>query len=283
MKILTVDLEDWFHILAHDETATPQQWEKFESRVERNTSWILARLDESKQAATFFCLGWIAKKYPSLIKEIAARGHEIACHSMNHQLVFEQSPDVFEDDLRNCVHLLEDLSGKKIKTYRAPGFSVSEKNNWVFEKLAACGIENDCSVFPVERNHGGYSGFPSMKPCIVRKNGTEIREFPMSVASIAGKNFVYSGGGYFRLLPYSLIRKLLKRSEYTMTYFHPRDFDPGQPMLASLPLKRKYMSYVGLSGAKKKFERLLSEFTFVNVAQASMQYSWDAVKPVILD
>ena len=125
MKILTIDLEDWFHILAHEETSAPVHWEKFEPRVEANTDWLLQQLSGFKQPATFFCLGWIAKKYPGVIRKISDAGYEIACHSMNHQLVFDQSPAEFKKDLNECIDLLQQTTGKKILTYRAPGFSVS--------------------------------------------------------------------------------------------------------------------------------------------------------------
>jgi len=282
MNILTIDLEDWFHILAHNETSKPAQWENFESRVERNTDWILDQLSAKNQYATFFCLGWIAKKYPSLIRKINDRGHEIACHSMNHQLAYEQKPGEYRTELADALHLLEDIVGQPVYSYRAPGFSVTENTNWVFEILIECGIKNDCSVFPAKRNHGGYKGFLFREPCLVSTHGKSIREFPMSLSSVAGRTIVYSGGGYFRLLPYAVIKSMTKKSDYVMTYFHPRDFDPGQPMIASLPLKRKIMSYTGLRGARKKFEMLISDFRFTNVRDAVGKIDWDKVPVMTL-
>lgn len=279
MNILTIDLEDWFHILAHEGTSQPYQWEKFESRVDRNTDWILGQL-EGKHKATFYCLGWIAERHPGLIRKIAASGHEVACHSMNHQLVFEQDRKLFKSDLQQAKNLLEDITGREVTSYRAPGFSVSEKTKWVFEVLCECGIKNDSSVFPAGRNHGGYPDFPSRNPCVVSINGGIIREFPMSMSAIAGRNFIFSGGGYFRIFPWKVIRSLMKKSGYVMTYFHPRDFDSGQPVLASLPLKRRLMSYTGLHGAGQKFERLVSEFDFVNIEEAEKLVEWDKA-PVI--
>ncbi len=283
MNILTIDLEDWFHILAHEETSFPEQWGKFESRVEQSTDWILEALVRNKQRATFFCLGWIANRYPDLIKRIVADGHEIACHSMNHQLIKSQTPDEFKGDLTECIRLLEDISQQKIRTYRAPGFSLTENTKWIFEILIENGVENDCSVFPAMRNHGGFKNFPSNKPNLISVNGKCINEFPLNTASFWGENFVFSGGGYFRLLPYSIVRNLMTKGDYVMTYFHPRDFDSDQPVLSSLSMKRKFMSYVGVKGAKAKFEKLLSEFVFMNVRDASAQFDWDSAKKVKID
>jgi polysaccharide deacetylase family protein (PEP-CTERM system associated) len=282
MKILTIDLEDWFHILAHEETSGPANWEKFESRVERNTDWLLSQLARYNQPATFFCLGWIARRYPALINKISEAGYEIACHSMNHQLVYEQSPEEFRKDLAESMDLLQQTTGKKIISYRAPGFSNSEKTNWVFEILGEMGIQNDCSVFPAARNHGGYKNFSTAKPCLISRNGIQLREFPIRPATIAGKDIIYSGGGYFRFLPYFVISSLMKKSEYVMTYFHPRDFDADQPVLGSLPIMRKFMSYVGLKTSGKKFERLLSEFVFTNVEKASTEIDWSRVRNIEL-
>ncbi|MCX6275961.1 MAG: polysaccharide deacetylase family protein [Bacteroidetes bacterium] len=283
MKIITIDLEDWFHILDHDETAGPQQWEKFESRVERNTDRILEWLNRSGHKATFFCLGWIAARHPKLIRKIAAEGHEIGCHSMNHQLVYKQSRDLFSDDLIESIKGLEDILGKKVKTYRAPGFSVTEKTRWVFDVLLECGIENDCSVFPASRNHGGFPDFRQRQPCQIEVKGKLLKEFPMSMASFPFGNIVFSGGGYFRLLPYPAIKLLMKRSEYVMTYFHPRDFDHDQPVISSLPLKRRLMSYIGLKTAGKKFEMLLQDFQFINVERAAAEIDWTGAPVVVFD
>ncbi|MEO8088347.1 MAG: DUF3473 domain-containing protein, partial [Bacteroidota bacterium] len=194
-----------------------------------------------------------------------------------------QTPAEFKEDLSACIRLLEDISGQKIKTYRAPGFSVSEKTKWVFEIMTECGIENDCSVFPVARNHGGYQKFPVTGPCNVSVNGRILKEFPVSTSSFGPGKYVFSGGGYFRLLPYSFIKSQMKKADYVMTYFHPRDFDPAQPLISTLPLKRKFMSYIGLGRSKEKFTRLLIDFRFVNVREAVDQIDWNMVSTVVLE
>ncbi|MBK6987993.1 MAG: polysaccharide deacetylase family protein [Bacteroidetes bacterium] len=267
MNILTFDLEDWFHILDFEETARPAQWSNFESRIEQNTDRILQLLEKHNLTATFFCLGWIAEKYPSLIKKVSAK-HELACHSMDHQLLYLQNKEQFKDDLKRNVSVLENLSGKKINAYRAPGFSISREHGYVFEELNRLGINIDCSVFPAARNHGGISDFPVQRPCTLAGSGFEVTEFPINTRSFLSKQIVFSGGGYFRMLPYPLIHKWMKQSDYVMTYFHPRDFDPGQPRLDNLSMKRKFMSYVGLSSSHDKLERLLSDFKFMSLGQA---------------
>jgi len=267
MNILTFDLEDWFHILDFEETAHPEQWEKFESRIERNTDRILSLLDEHHLTATFFCLGWIAEKYPALIKKVSAR-HEVACHSMNHQLLYLQSQEQFKTDLRKSIDVLENVSGKKVTAYRAPGFSLQREHGYVLEELNRVGVTIDCSVFPAQRNHGGIAGFPEQRPCVLTGSNFSVIEFPINTRSFLNRQIVFSGGGYFRLLPYPLIRKWMNESEYVMTYFHPRDFDPGQPRLDKLPMKRKFMSYTGLNSSLQKFRQLLSDFEFVSLGRA---------------
>lgn len=270
MNILTFDLEDWFHILDFKDTAHPSQWGNFESRVERNSERILELLEKHNLQATFFCLGWIAEKYPQLVRRIA-KNHELACHSMDHQLLFSQSREDFKADLHKCVSILEALSGKKIDAYRAPGFSISNEHSFVFEELNREGISIDCSVFPAKRNHGGIADFPYQKPCKVIGDSFEVVEFPINTVPFLTKQIVFSGGGYFRLLPYSFVKNWMTKSDYVMTYFHPRDFDPDQPKLKGLSLKRKFMSYVGLNSSLEKLDNLLTDFDFVSLKKAYSQ------------
>jgi polysaccharide deacetylase family protein (PEP-CTERM system associated) len=274
MNVLTFDLEDWFHILDHPETASPASWDQFESRIEKNTDRILSLLEEKNLTATWFCLGWIAKRYPALIKKISIK-HEIGCHSMDHQLVYKQTPEEARKDIIENINLLEDISGKKIISYRAPGFSLTRQSKWLIQILAEAGIKYDASLFPAFRNHGGYPGFPYSRPCRVQFHGVVIKEFPMSVSSFLGNQFIFSGGGYFRLLPYPLISMLMSRSSYVMTYFHPRDFDPDQPVLESLTMKRKFMSYTGLKKSFSSLNRLLNGYKFIALEKAAGEIDWN--------
>lgn len=274
LNILSIDLEDWFHILDHASIASPEAWNNFEPRIEANANRLLDILEEKKQKATWFCLGWMARKHPALIKQIAKSQH-IACHSDLHELVYTQSPKSFKEDTLRAKQELENLCGTSVDTYRAPGFSVTPHTPWFFELLLECGFTIDSSVFPARRSHGGFPGFGSAQPCRVIVNGAVLKEFPMNTRRLLGRDIVFSGGGYFRALPYSFIRESFNKSEYVMTYFHPRDFDPGQPRINSLPLKRKFMSYVGLKSSENKLRRLLEDYNFVDLPTADNHIDWE--------
>jgi len=270
LGILTFDVEDWFHILDHPEVEGPASWAQHPSRVIENTQRILDVLDVRTQKATFFCLGWVAERNPDLIKDILNRGHELGSHSYYHQLAYKQKPKDFQEDLIRSISILEDISGKKIVTYRAPGFSVTQENPWVFDILIETGITHDCSVFPTQRAHGGLHGVPAA-PFILERSGGTIKAFPMNTFRVMGRDIVFSGGGYFRLLNYQMIRQMTLRSDYVMTYFHPRDFDAEQPMIPGLGAIRRIKSYVGLKGAMSKLERLIDEFDFQSLLAVDSQ------------
>jgi len=275
MKILTFDVEDWFHILDNDETRDVDAWRTFPSRIESGVERILNYCDRAQQTATFFILGWMAEVAPGVMAEIARRGHEIGCHSYRHQLVYSQTPQEFEGDLRRALDHIEAATGARPRSYRAPGFSITPDCLWAFDILAASGIEVDASVFPAPRAHGGLPGFPEGRPCRLETlSGREMRMFPMSYGTVLGRRLVFSGGGYFRLLPYPALRRGFAGSDYVMTYFHPRDFDPEQPMVPGLSRARRFKSYVGLAGALGKLERLTAEDGFVSMGQAEAAIDW---------
>jgi len=275
MRILTFDVEEWFHILDNESTKSEKDWGRYEHRLEKNMEQILVLLESKNLKATFFCLGWVAREFPHIIRSIAEKGHEIASHSDQHQLLFEQNRDEFGEDLYRSVSELEDITGSKVISYRAPGFSLIKEYGWAFEVLAMHGIEVDCSVFPAVRAHGGFSSFGSARPVWVEAGGIRLKEFPINLYPIAGRNLVFSGGGYFRLLPYPVISYMMRRSEYVMTYFHPRDFDPLQPVIQDLGLTRKFKSYYGLASAYRKLERLVSDFSFIDLKAALNIYNWE--------
>jgi polysaccharide deacetylase family protein (PEP-CTERM system associated) len=274
VNILTFDIEEWFHILDNPFTTHKSQWSQFESRIHYNVDRLLELLVKENKKATFFILGWIAEKYPDIVKKINELGYEIGSHSNNHKLLYQQSREQIIDDLRDAIKQLEDITGKRVYAYRAPGFSLTERNSWVFEILAEHKIEIDCSIFPTSRAHGGFKGFSS-KPCLVEVNGVRIKEFPINVWGVGGISFVFSGGGYFRLLPYPLIKKLMMKSEYVMTYFHPRDFDPYQPSIKRLNFLRKFKSYYGLSTSFGKLKKLLNDFEFTDLSHADRLINWN--------
>jgi len=282
MNILSFDVEEWFHILDNSSTRTETHWAQFERRLDMNMERLLELLDRKGQKATFFCLGWIAREYPHIIRRIHVLGHEVATHSDMHQLAYEMSRTEFSEDLRCSISSIEDLTGVKVRAYRAPGFSLKEDNKWVFEVLAENGIEIDCSIFPSRRAHGGFVSFGHAQPAWVEINGIRLKEFPINLQRVVGSDLIFSGGGYFRLLPYGMIKILMRRSDYVMTYFHPRDFDDKQPVIPSLSPVRKFKSYYGLSGAFQKLENLLEDFNFNDLRTANQLVDWNSVKTIKL-
>ena len=275
MNILTFDIEEWFHLLDFDATRTENEWKNYEVRIYENVDRILDILDETGTKATFFIIGWVAKTYPDVVRKISQK-YEIGCHTMNHQLVWQQTRAQFKEDVESGVKLLEDITGKKVECFRAPGFSIRESEAWAFETLYDLGIKYDCSVFPSAHAHGGMPSFPKDAPGMIRYNGINIKEFPVSFKTIAGKHLVFSGGGYFRLCPYPFVKKWTSQSgEYLLSYIHPRDLDPGQPVLEGLPLSRRFKSYVGIGRSEKKLRRWLKDFTFVDVHTADTMIDWN--------
>lgn len=283
MRILTFDIEEWFHILDNESTRTHREWSQYESRIESNVERVLELLLKKKKKATFFCLGWIAEKYPNIIKKIDTLGYKVASHSYSHQLVYEQSEKEFRDDLSRSVKILEDLTGKKVRAYRAPGFSLRFWSGWFFDALADNGIEIDCSIFPARRAHGGFKDFYWSRPVLIVQNGIQIKEFPINTYRLFGNRIIFSGGGYFRLLPYCIIKRLTDRSDYVMTYFHPRDFDKAQPVIKELSLFRRFKSYYGLSSAMSKLEALLDHFDFVDLDEADKEINWNLCRKINLN
>jgi peptidoglycan-N-acetylglucosamine deacetylase len=280
MNILTFDIEEWFHILDNDNTKGVNEWTKFESRIHKNMDVIFDIIDKSNASATFFVVGWLAKKYPEIIREISKRGFEIGSHTHLHQLVFEQNQNSFFNDVEKSIKTIEDHIGKKVTSFRAPGFSITENNKWAFEVLYELGIQKDSSVFPTGRAHGGFPSYKEPTPSIIEYNGIRLKEFPINTQSILTKSVVFSGGGYFRLLPYFLIKSWTNQSDYVMTYFHPRDFDYEQPMIPGLSLPRKLKSYVGLKGSTDKLEKWISDFNFIDLETADKLVNWD-IAPIV--
>ena len=282
MNILTFDVEEWFHLLDFDATRTEDEWKNYEVRIYDNVNRVLEILEQTDTKATFFIIGWVAKTYPDVVKKIAAK-YQIGCHTMNHQLVWQQTPKEFKVDVESGVKMLEDITGNKVECFRAPGFSIRESEGWAFEILADMGIKYDCSVFPAKHAHGGLPSYPKAAPGIIEYKGIRMKEFPVGFKTIAGKHIIFSGGGYFRLYPYSLLSRWSKESsEYLMAYIHPRDLDAGQPMLEGLPLARKFKSYVGLKSAEKKLRRWVKDFEFIDIATANERIDWEYVPLVKL-
>ena len=265
-----VDLEEWFHICGistpYDD---PASWAGAEPLVERNTRGLMRILEETATRATFLTVGWIAERYPDLIRDLAAAGHEIGCHGYHHRLVFEQTEAEFEDDLGRALEALRRISGQPVSVYRAPGFSMVRECLWAYPILARHGIAVDVSPVPARRDHGGIPEFPR-DPFRLRTGEGEMGVFPVTVMRLLGRVTPFSGGGYLRLLPARLIesgfRQNLSQGRPCMLYIHPREIDPSQPRLELPPLK-SFKYYVGLRSTEAKLQRLTRSFRFGTVSQ----------------
>lgn len=280
MNILTFDIEDWYNC---DFISEDFGWDKWEYRVDKALIPLLDELDKRGLKGTFFCLGWLAEKHPDIVREIDRRGHQIGCHSYQHELSFRFTPEQFVDDTLKAKSLIEGVIGKPVEAFRAPGFSITEQNTWAIDKLVEMGFKYDCSVFPADHDYGGMPHYGYAEPAMLKtESGNVIKEFPINIHRVAGKNVVFSGGGFFRFFPYCLIRKWGRQASYMMTYFHPRDFDAGQPVVKGLPLKRRFKSYVGIKGNFRKWKRLLDDFSFENVEAADKAIDWTKARVIEL-
>jgi polysaccharide deacetylase family protein (PEP-CTERM system associated) len=279
INILTFDIEEWYHF---DIFSTEDKWKDYPSRIDLYLPRVLDKLDECQTKATFFCLGWIARTYPKIIKQIQERGHEIACHSDKHLFIREMTPESFHKDLQVALDSIENVTGQKARSFRAPAFTISEDATWAFEVLSQNGIENDCSIFPTSRSFGGFPSFGAAKPTLVKYKNYRIKEFPISAGVILGKQVVFGGGGYFRLFPYPVIKNLMKGMDYNITYLHMRDFDYEQPRFKHLSAMRYFKSYYGTKQAYPKFEKMLGDFKWLNVEQAIQQIDFNNIRQIEL-
>lgn len=271
LNILTFDIEEWVVYQQYPKGGKDYYLPILDEYLDK----LLALLKVKGVKATFFCLGKVAEEYPYVIKKIVDHGHEIGCHSYEHKFVTQMTRDEFYNDTLKAKRILEEVSGQNIIAYRAPAFSFTETNQWVFIVLAELGFEYDCSVFPSSRSFGGFPSFPTIGPVIIDINGYKLKELPINISVIAGLSIPFSGGGYFRLLPYWLIGSELKKNDYIMSYFHIRDFDAKQKQVKSL---RYFKSYYGIKSAFDKLSRYINENDFVSLYTASDRIDWSKVE-----
>jgi polysaccharide deacetylase family protein (PEP-CTERM system associated) len=261
-SIFSIDVEDWYHILDVPSAPEMSRWDGLPVRVEDNFRRLLDIMGETKSAATCFFIGHIARRFPHLVREAKARGHEIASHSFAHRLVYTMSPKEFLDDATDSRKLLEDISGGPVQGFRASGFSVTDETPWFFEKLTEAGFAYDSSTFPATRGHGGMKT-ARMAPYLHRTPAGDLAEFPVSVAEVLGKRLCFFGGGYLRLFPYPLIKRmsrvLLDQGRPVIFYVHPREIDPHHPRLP-MSATRRFKTYVNLRTTEQKIRSLLSDF-----------------------
>lgn len=271
-NIFSVDVEDYFHPTEVQAWAPVEKWDSLPSRVEANTRVVLAALARHKATATFFVLGWVAERFPALIREIAAAGHEIGCHSHNHQLVWELGPERFRQDTLRACDAIEAVCGRRPRCYRAPSYSITRESMWALEVLVECGFTHDSSIYPVRHDRYGIEGFPRHAGPVETARGPILEVPAASVALTSGWTIPAGGGAYLRLLPYRYtaagIRRLNRvEGKPAMIYTHPWEFDAASPRLARGRIAR-WRTYAGLGGVRRKIDRLLGEFEFTSLEQA---------------
>lgn len=263
---LTVDVEDYFHVSALAPSIERSTWASRESRVVSNTVRLLELFNEFGAKGTFFVLGWVAERYPQLVKDIAACGHEVACHGLSHRLVYEQSPEEFREETLRSKNLLEDITGTAVLGYRAASYSIVRESQWALDILVELAFRYDSSIFPVAHDRYGIPGAERAPHRLSTPSGNVIVEWPLSTALLAGFRVPVSGGGYFRLLPYWVTRwglaSINRRERLPFVfYLHPWEIDPGQPRVSASWLSR-FRHYTNLEKCEERLRRLLGEFRF---------------------
>ncbi len=243
-NILSVDVEDWFNILDVPSTPKCSEWNQLESHVKKNFHTLLHEFDQTGVKVTCFFLGWVAERFPELVEIAYEKGHEIASHGYAHELIFKQSRQAFADDISRTKEILESISGQAVTGYRAPGFSIIKDTMWVFEELVDAGYQYDSSIFPAFREHGGIAD-AVISPYRIQSTQGSIQEFPLSVVRLFNQRICFFGGGYLRLFPYSIIKRMAKRvnqeNRPVIYYIHPREIDPDHPRLP-MGWRRRFMS-----------------------------------------
>jgi polysaccharide deacetylase family protein (PEP-CTERM system associated) len=280
INYLSIDVEDYFHVSAFEKFSSPDSWDKHALRVEYNTEKILALLAERRVKATFFVLGWVAKRCPKLIKKIVAEHHEVASHGYNHQRVNRINRKDFREDIRASKAILEDISGQEVMGYRAPSFSISSATQWAFDELFEAGYRYDSSIFPIRHDFYGISDWPRFAGWAVKNGsgewepegascsaGRRLFELPITTLHLGNTRLPIGGGGYFRFYPYAFTRWGLRRINRQegrpfVFYLHPWELDPEQPRMTGIGLKSKFRHYINLNKTETRFSQLLDDFDF---------------------
>jgi polysaccharide deacetylase family protein (PEP-CTERM system associated) len=263
INALTIDVEDYFQVSAFAPFIAREDWPRRECRVEQNVERILAMLDANCTKATFFTLGWIAERYPQLVRRIVQDGHELASHGYGHERASDLTEPAFFADIDRARRMLEDIGGVAVRGYRAPSFSIGTKNLWAFDSLARAGYRYSSSIYPIRHDHYGMPDAPRFAHMV----RTGLLEIPVTTLRMAGRNFPSSGGGFFRLLPYSVSRWMLRRvnrrdNQSAVFYFHPWEIDAAQPRITGIDAKTRFRHYVNIDRMAGRLERLLRDFAW---------------------
>lgn len=266
---LTVDVEDYFQVSAFAKSVKQNDWDSHPSRVEKNTRRLMDLFDEAQVKATFFVLGWVADRNRRLIEEIAQRGHEVASHGYSHQLIYNQTPEVFREETKRSKALLEDIIQMPVRGYRAASYSITNQSLWALDILAETGFDYDSSIFPVRHDRYGIPDAVEVPHVLKTPDGHSLVEFPLSIAKLLKYKLPIAGGGYFRLYPYALSRAGLKQVNRRLMpfifYLHPWEIDPGQPRIDA-SLFSRFRHYNNLSHCEERLSQLLKDFRFTTAA-----------------
>jgi polysaccharide deacetylase family protein (PEP-CTERM system associated) len=274
---LTIDVEDYFQVSAFASHISRDSWSSLPCRVEANVDRILSLLGEANIKATFFTLGWIAERYPAMVRRIADDGHEIASHGYAHQRASEQTAEQFNDDVACSKALLEDICGRPVLGYRAPSFSIGKQNLWTHNVLMQAGYHYSSSIYPIQHDHYGMPDASRFAFYPNGKNG--VLELPITTARVMDKNLPAGGGGYFRFFPYAMSRWLMQRvneqdQQPTIFYFHPWELDPGQPRQKNISMKTRFRHYLNLSDMERRLQALTRDFKWGRVDQVFLENQW---------
>lgn len=277
---LTIDVEDYFQVSAFAPHIARSEWNTRECRVQHNVEVILEMLESHNTKATFFTLGWIAERYPGLVRQIAGQGHEIASHGYGHERASDQTEEAFFTDIQLAKVILEDITGQEVKGYRAPSFSIGSNNLWAFDCLLRAGYRYSSSIYPIAHDHYGMPDSPRFS--------YEVRpgllEIPITTLRAFGRNFPSSGGGYFRLLPYALSRWMLNRvntgdQQSGIFYFHPWEIDTEQPRIEGISQKTRFRHYVNIDRMEGRLNQLLQDFKWGRMDQTFLDKLAHDVRP----
>tara|TARA_R110002096_G_scaffold30923_3_gene91741 strand:+ start:799 stop:1689 length:891 start_codon:yes stop_codon:yes gene_type:complete len=271
INALTFDVEEYFQVSAFENDISRDDWHRLPSRVEASVHVLLDLLEEHAAKATFFTLGCVAEQHPALVSEIVARGHEVGCHGFEHVRVYKQTPAEFRADIERAKKILEDCTGNGVRGYRAASFSIRRSDFWAFDEMAEAGFEYSSSVYPVQRDHYGIPDAPR-HPFRPASEHPALVEVPISTLRFNGRNFPIGGGGFFRLYPYAVSRFLIRRANVQENmrvnmYFHPWEFDPGQPRMSKLPAKTRFRHYLNLDRTVGRLRQLLKDFRWSTMAE----------------
>jgi polysaccharide deacetylase family protein (PEP-CTERM system associated) len=271
LNALTIDVEDYYHVSAFEPVISMTDWDRYESRVEKNTHRILNLLDAHTTKATFFVLGWVAERYPGLVRTLVARGHEVASHGYAHQRVYTQTPEQFRTETRRSKRLLEDILGQPIRGYRAASYSITVQSLWALDVLRDEGFAYDSSIFPIRHDLYGIPRYPRFCHMLPGPREAPLVEFPLSTLRVGGINVPTAGGGYLRLFPYAYTRWCIRylnqrEGQPAVVYLHPWEVDPAQPRLAA-GTRSRWRHYTNLHRMEERLVRLLQDFSFGTMAE----------------